>query len=132
MRFRSTSNRDRKPQGEWAELLFMARVAYFRDVILSRPWGDSACYDVGVEFYRRYRRIQVKSTLHPRRGKAFRIGLLGPNHRPYRRADIDCVAIYRISIDSWYIIPSAALCHGRARLRNLQITPDSPTGKWRQ
>ena len=125
-------NRDRKPQGEWAELLFMTRAVPFPHFILSRPWGDSACYDVGVEFKRRHRRVQVKSTLHPRRGSAFRIGVLGPNRQPYKRGDIDFLAVYLISINRWYIIPSSALCHGRTRLRNIQITPGSPRGKWCQ
>jgi len=37
-----------KERGEWAELRFMARAAE-RGLAVSRPHGDSASYDVGVE-----------------------------------------------------------------------------------
>jgi hypothetical protein len=50
-----------KQRGEWVELQFMARAAKegFR---VSKPWGDSSAYDVGVEAGERYLRVQVKST----------------------------------------------------------------------
>ena len=37
-----------KLQGEWAELLFMARAAE-RGFSVSKPWGESQAYDVTVE-----------------------------------------------------------------------------------
>jgi hypothetical protein len=42
------SKRTCKELGEWAELCFMAR-ASDRGLNVSRPHGDSASYDVGVE-----------------------------------------------------------------------------------
>ena len=50
-----------KQLGEWAELCFMARAAE-RGLNVSKPHGDSASYDVGVEQHGRFLRIQVKST----------------------------------------------------------------------
>jgi hypothetical protein len=38
-----------KQQGEWAELCFMARAAG-HGLRVSKPYGDSASYDVGVEW----------------------------------------------------------------------------------
>ena len=46
-----------KERGEWAELCFMARAAG-RGLNVSRPHGDSASYDVGVEQNGRFLRIQ--------------------------------------------------------------------------
>ena len=37
-----------KERGEWAELCFMARAAEL-GLKVSKPYGDSASYDVGVE-----------------------------------------------------------------------------------
>jgi len=54
-----------KLQGEWAELLFMARAAE-RGFSVSKPWGESQAYDVTVESGGEFLRVQVKST-HPRR-----------------------------------------------------------------
>ena len=38
-----------KERGEWAELCFMARAAG-HGLRVSKPYGDSASYDVGVEW----------------------------------------------------------------------------------
>jgi PD-(D/E)XK endonuclease len=46
-----------KERGEWAELCFMARAAD-RGLNVSRPHGDSASYDVGVEQNGRFLRIR--------------------------------------------------------------------------
>src|SRR5256885_5452296 len=62
-----------KQQGEWAELLFMARAAE-HGLAIARPWGDSAPYDVAIvatNAHSRRRpsllRVQVKSTQCQRR-----------------------------------------------------------------
>ena len=57
-----------KERGEWAELCFMARAAE-RGLNVSKPHGDSASYDVGVEQNGRYLRIQVKSTTFCRKDR---------------------------------------------------------------
>jgi len=56
-----------KLRGEWAELRFMTRVAE-HGVMISKPWGDSARYDLVIEHHGRVLRIQVKSTMRIVRG----------------------------------------------------------------
>ena len=56
-----------KLRGEWAELRFMTRVAE-HGVMISKPWGDSARYDLMIEHHGRVLRIQVKSTMRIVRG----------------------------------------------------------------
>ncbi len=50
-----------KERGEWVELVFMA-MAVRLGFRVSKPWGDSSAYDVGVESGERILRVQVKST----------------------------------------------------------------------
>jgi hypothetical protein len=92
-----------KERGEWAELCFMARAAD-RGFNVSRPHGDSASYDVGVEQNGRFLRIQVKSTSSIRRG-SYRAGIIGPQHERYARGKLDFFAVYLVPVDVWYIIP---------------------------
>ena len=49
-----------KQRGEWVELLFMTEAAQ-RGFNVSKPWGDSARYDISVEANGRFLRVQVKS-----------------------------------------------------------------------
>jgi PD-(D/E)XK endonuclease len=56
-----------KLRGEWAELRFMTRAAE-RGLMISKPWGDSARYDLMIEHHGRVLRIQVKSTMRIVRG----------------------------------------------------------------
>jgi len=46
-----------KVRGEWVELQFMAQ-AVRRRFKVSKPWGDSSAYDVGVEHGRHFLRVQ--------------------------------------------------------------------------
>jgi hypothetical protein len=96
----STKNKQR---GEWAELCFMARAAD-RGLNVSRPHGDSASYDVGVEQNGRFLRIQVKSTTSQRKG-GYTCNITGPKRQRYERGKMDFFAIYLVPIDMWYIIP---------------------------
>ena len=50
-----------KERGEWVELVFMA-MAVRLGFRVSKPWGDSSAYDVGIESGERILRVQVKST----------------------------------------------------------------------
>jgi hypothetical protein len=59
--------RNSKLRGEWAELRFMTRVAE-HGLMISKPWGDSARYDLMIEHHGRVLRIQVKSTMRIVRG----------------------------------------------------------------
>jgi hypothetical protein len=49
--------RHAKSRGEWAELRFMTRATAlgFR---VTKPWGDTAPYDLATEYHARFRRIQ--------------------------------------------------------------------------
>ena len=97
------SKRTCKERGEWAELCFMARAAD-RGLNVSRPHGDSASYDVGVEQNGRSLRIQVKSTTFCRKG-SFTANITGPKHERYVRGKLDFFAVYLVPVDVWYIIP---------------------------
>jgi hypothetical protein len=92
-----------KQLGEWAELCFMARAAD-RGLNVSRPHGDSASYDVGVEQNGRFLRIQVKCTTFRRKG-SYTCNIVGPKRERYGRGQLDFFAVYLVPIDLWYIIP---------------------------
>ena len=92
-----------KEHGEWAELCFMARAAE-RGLFVSRPFGDSASYDVGVESNGKFSRVQVKSTNYCRKG-SYTCNIIGPKRQRYERGKLDFFAVYLVPIDLWYIIP---------------------------
>ena len=92
-----------KQLGEWAELCFMARAAD-RGLNVSKPHGDSASYDVGVEQNGRFLRIQVKSTTFRRKG-SYTCNILGAKRERYAPGQLDFFAVYLVPIDLWYIIP---------------------------
>src|SRR5512140_3116204 len=93
-----------KRRGEWVELQFMAR-ASAHGLIVSKPWGDSARYDFGVEHRGRFLRVQVKSTTNSHKS-GYLCACHGWNRdRPYTRKEIDFMAVFVIPEDVWYIIP---------------------------
>ena len=109
MKDRASRLKGCKERGEWAELCFMARAAQ-EGLKVSKPYGDSASYDVGVEYKSRILRVQVKSTLYTRRGiDSYSLNVHGPRRQLYPRGAIDFFAVYLIPIDTWYIIPFAAI-----------------------
>lgn len=112
--------RDCKRRGEWAELRFMADAAQ-HGLIVSKPWGDSERYDVGVEHNGQFQRVQVKSVIC-RKGPSFRCGI--GNHgrsRAYTSSEIDFFAIFIVPNELWYIVPlQAALATGN---RTICLTP---------
>lgn len=97
------SKKTPKERGEWAELCFMAR-ASDRGLNVSRPYGESASYDVGVEQNGRFLRIQVKSTTYCRKG-SYTANITGRKHERYARGKLDFFAVYLVPVDVWYIIP---------------------------
>ncbi len=94
-----------KLRGEWAELRFATRAAE-RGLMVSRPWGDSAPYDLMVEHHGRVLRIQVKCTKY-KLGRSYKCHVTR-NGVPYRSTEIDFIAAYVIEADTWYLIPTAA------------------------
>jgi hypothetical protein len=120
-----------KERGEWAELCFMARAAG-HGLRVSKPYGDSASYDVGVEWVApgregRILRVQVKSTVFKRRGEGYSLNVMGAHRERYPSGVVDFFAVYLIPIDAWYIIPFALM--GRTNC-SLHFTPDSKRHKY--
>lgn len=92
-----------KRRGEWAELRFMARAAE-HGLQVTKPWGETARYDFGVEYAGKFARVQVKSTMFKDRG-GYSCTVRG-SRGPYKGNAFDFVAAYLIPEDTWYIIPA--------------------------
>ena len=116
-----------KERGEWVELQFMAR-AVRKGFKVSKPWGDSSAYDVGVESGVRILRVQVKST--DCRTEYGYLCQFKPNahSRPYTLKQIDFFAAYVIPEDGWYLIPAALLLGARHK-GGLPLSPVVPPVK---
>ncbi len=120
--------RNFKQRGEWVELQFMAKAAQ-RQFAISKPWGDTQAYDVGIEHEANFLRVQVKSTT-VRSGAGYRCQFM-PNHkkkRDYSLQEIDLFAAYVIPEDVWYLIP-AVLLLGQRRRRMAALCPMVPPRK---
>jgi hypothetical protein len=115
--------RNFKERGEWVELTFMARAVRKRFKV-SKPWGDSSAYDVGVEHGRRFIRVQVKSTSY-RLANGYLCGFR-PNQRMkrYARRKVDFFAAYIVPEDVWYIIPAAVVL--KTKSSDLMLCPVQP------
>jgi hypothetical protein len=100
--------RNFKERGEWVEVLFMA-CALRKLFRVSKPWGDSGAYDVGIELRGRLLRVQVKST-SCRLSNGYQCSCR-PNQksRPYTRRMVDFFAAYIVPEDVWYIIPASVV-----------------------
>jgi hypothetical protein len=96
-----------KQRGEWVELLFMTRAAK-RGFSVSKPWGDSARYDITLEQDGRFKRVQVKCT-DRWNGSAYTCGLVSGKQKRYTIKQIDYFAIYLVLDDIWYIFPAKRL-----------------------
>ena len=137
---KSAGMRIRKPKerGEWAELLFMARAAEL-GYKLSKPWGDSAPYDVAIELRGHFVRVQVKSTMCKagvnRQGNRQKgVYVCNMRHisvRRYLPSDFDILAVYVIPRDIWYIIPSAVATR-RVAIRVAPGNPDNQYERYRE
>ncbi|MGO9646611.1 MAG: group I intron-associated PD-(D/E)XK endonuclease [Terriglobales bacterium] len=112
-----------KARGEWVELCFMAKAAG-KGLSVSKPFGDSASYDVGVESKGRILRVQIKSTTCQRPGTPYyALRLVGSHERRYAKGELEFVAAYLIPIDAWYILPFEEV-EGRSALHF------TPGGSW--
>ncbi len=119
--------RDCKERGEWAELYFMMLAAGL-GMKVSKPFGDSGRYDVGVEnrvpsVRGRVLRVQVKSTIYKRRNGEYSLNVMGPQRQKYEPGTVDYFAILLIPVDWWYILPFEVM--GRTN-SSIHFTP---TGK---
>jgi hypothetical protein len=79
---------------------------------VSKPWGDSSAYDVGVEAGAGVLRVQVKST--DCRTQYGYLCQFKPNQksRPYTLKQVDFFVAYVIPRDVWYVIPAAVILRG--------------------
>jgi hypothetical protein len=102
---RGTQFKNAKERGEWAEIRFVARATEQRFRV-SKPWGDSAPYDVMVEREGLTYRVQVKSTMRRARGGSYACHMPAGDRLLYVLEEIDFVAAYVIPADLWYIIPA--------------------------
>ena len=117
-----------KERGEWLELCFMAR-AIEHGYKVSKPWGDSAAYDVGVSHASDILRVQVKSTT-VRTGTGY-FCQFKPHFlkkQDYTLQQVDLFAAYVIPQDVWYLIP-AAIILGPQRKTGLMLYPMVPLKK---
>jgi hypothetical protein len=112
-----------KVVGEAVELAFMARAAAL-GLIVSKPLGDSASYDVILGSGHGLLRVQVKSVCTGT-GPRYTINA-GHGSRaksPYSADDIDLLVAWVSPVNAWYIIPAEAL-GGRVRLHLYPQRPD--------
>jgi PD-(D/E)XK endonuclease len=91
-----------KERGEYVELRFMVQ-AMLHGFQVSRPWGDSSSYDIGLESGSRILRVQVKSTAY-RTGTGYLCQFAA--RKKYSVDKIEFFAAYVIPEDVWYLIPS--------------------------
>jgi hypothetical protein len=111
-----------KEQGEWVELRFMTQ-AVERGFKVSKPWGDSSHYDVGVDSGSGVLRVQVKST-SCRIGHGYLCRLKpNPGTVPYTEEQLDFFAAYVIPEDVWYLMPAAVVLQ---RSGDVMLCPVQP------
>lgn len=117
----------RKAAGEAAELAFMARAAAL-GLVVSKPLGDNASYDVIVGSCGRLLRVQVKSSAY-RYGNRYSVAFVqGRSRRPYVATEIDFLVVCIRPLDVWYVIPVAAL----GKRLNLHFNPERSSGSYEQ
>jgi PD-(D/E)XK endonuclease len=116
-----------KQRGEWVELLFMTRAAA-RGFNVSKPWGDSARYDVSLEQNGRFLRVQVKSTAAPH-GLGYVCTLKRTGIHYYTRDEVDFFAIYVLPAEAWYILPASVVLRLRS---NIRLGPGCTKQKYRR
>ena len=80
-----------------AELYFMMLAAGL-GMKVSKPFGDSGKYDIGVENQKRVLRVQVKSTTYAERKNEYSFNLMGmhPERQKYPPGSVDYFAILLI------------------------------------
>ena len=112
-----------KARGEWAEMCFLPR-ATEEGLRVSKPWGETASYDVVTEYRRKFSRVQVKCTIYKLEG-SYVCGVAA-SRVPYTIEQIDFIAVYVIPLDTWYILPLKAV----GGQESIVITPDLEGSKY--
>src|ERR1700733_7103175 len=120
-----------KERGEWAELYFMMMAAG-QGMKVSKPFGDSGRYDVGVENQKRVLRVQVKSTIYKRRQGEYSLNVMGPQRQKYAPGTVDFFAVLLIPIDDWYILPFEVMGRTNCSLHFTPKTGRQKDGRYRE
>jgi hypothetical protein len=117
-----------KQRGEWVELQLMAQAARRRFAI-TRPWGETRSYDVGIEHGANFLRVQVKSTTY-RVGAGY-LCQFKPNHKNKLDYSLKGNRPVRHLRDSRRcVVPDpSSLTAGQAQTRHGHAVPLIPTGK---
>lgn len=118
-----------KQRGEWIELLFMTRAAK-RGFTVSKPHGDSARYDVGIEMSGRFKRVQVKGTDSKKRN-SYGCSLATDKLKTYTAKQIDYFAIYLLELDIWYIFPAKRLA-GKGSVTVSPHRKENPQARYKE
>jgi|SRR5271165_502364 len=116
-----------KERGEWTELYFMMMAAG-QAMKVSKPFGESGKYDVGVENQIKVLRVQVKSIAYMERENEYCLNLMGadPERQKYPPGTVDFFAILLIPADVWYIVPAELV----SATRSLHFSPRSSRQKY--
>ncbi len=105
------ARRNPKRTGELSEAAFMlkARTLGFNP---AKPWGDSERYDFILDTGPRLWRVQLKCT-EVLRARGYDVqpiySVYGKGKITYTADDIDVLIAHIIPLDTWYIIPIAAI-----------------------
>jgi PD-(D/E)XK endonuclease len=117
-----------KERGEWVELRFMTQ-AIEHGFKVSKPWGDSIAYDIGVENGPNFLRVQVKSTsVRTGTGYFCQFRRNYKTKQDYTLREVDIFAAYIIPTDVWYLIP-ANIILGPQRKIGIMLYPMVPLKK---
>jgi len=104
----------------------MARAAE-KGLQVGKPWGEFASYDFLVEYGTRCVRVQVKSIMH-KRDRGHHCTVRGGRQGTYAENSFDFLAVHLISLDQWYIIPTAQV----GGQKNLFLSPNLKNSKYGQ
>src|ERR1700677_4814946 len=97
-----------KLRGEWAELRFMQRATEF-GFRVTKPWGETAPYDIATDHHGHFLRVQVKCTIYQRSHSY--VCTICSSHIIYTPDQLDFFAALVIPVDTWYILPILATNH---------------------
>lgn len=121
-----------KGRGHLAELLFAAEGARRGHIVLT-PGGDNCAFDV-VLYNKdgKFFRVQVKSCLKKEEGRdrytfTIKRGGMG-HHRTYETKDVDALALYSFSEETWFVVPMADVVH----LKSIKIDSKGEFEQYRE
>ena len=118
------TRRNPKRTGELSEAAFMlkARTLGFNP---AKPWGDSERYDFILDTGPRLWRVQLKCT-EVLRARGYDVqpiySIYGKGKITYTADDIDVLIAHILPLDTWYVIPIAAIAHSTS----LRLYPSIP------